>query len=393
MPPKRRLPAGAGPQSGICREQLPQIWQQASWLKVIEVFHLSVDHKRRRRDDEIWLKSPFTQRQQASMHVSLSANVYKDFSSGKGGGIMQFCREMLRRQGREMTMFEVAAVDGSRRNLHGEAPSLLCTRRAAAVRGNRPSAWSPITPIAPSRSICAVICARIIPNGVVGAYPPPPAVIWAVGICLSSPGANAASPLNSRLVFQIRGLRENGHDLQPIILSHSGRALSREQEDADGKYWSYPFRKGWEIYNQDQLLLDEEARRQANTFGLVLVEGFFDVAKLVEAGCRNVGALMGTHLSAEQIERLAWLRSRIRFPRIVLFLDRDQAGRNGARQMRERLRRHHFEVNVFDWDRNISWNGKHRADPGLYPRPGRHAGGTTSAVCAGKASFKKAITG
>ena len=83
------------------------------------------------------------------------------------------------------------------------------------------------------------------------------------------------------------------------------------------------------------------------------------MAKLVEAGCRNVGALMGTHLSGEQIERLAWLRSRIRFPRIVLFLDRDQAGRNGARQIRERLRCHHFEVNVFDWDRIISWNGKH----------------------------------
>jgi hypothetical protein len=43
----------------------------------------------------------------------------------------------------------------------------------------------------------------------------------------------------------------------------------------------------------------------------------------------------------------------------VLFLDRDQAGRNGARQIRERLRGHHFEVNVFEWDRNISWNGKH----------------------------------
>ena len=62
---------------------------------MIEVFQLSVDHQRRSRDDEIWLRSPFTQEQRASMHVSLSANVYKDFSSGKGGGIIQFCREML----------------------------------------------------------------------------------------------------------------------------------------------------------------------------------------------------------------------------------------------------------------------------------------------------------
>ena len=158
-------------------------------------------------------------------------------------------------------------------------------------------------------------------------------------------------------------MKENGHGLQPIILSHSGRALIPEQENSDGKYWSYPFRKGLEIYNQDQLLLDEEAGRQVSAFGLVLVEGFFDVAKLVEAGCRNVGALMGAHISAEQIERLAWIRSRIGFSRIVLFLDRDEAGREGAWQAFDRLRQHNFEVSVFDWDRSMSWNGHSSAIP------------------------------
>ncbi len=92
----------------IDREDMRRVWQQASWYKVIEVFGLSVDNRRRRRDDEVWLRSPFTGEQRASMHVSLSANVYKDFSSGKGGGIMQFCREMLGMQGRQMSMFEVA---------------------------------------------------------------------------------------------------------------------------------------------------------------------------------------------------------------------------------------------------------------------------------------------
>jgi DNA primase len=155
------------------------------------------------------------------------------------------------------------------------------------------------------------------------------------------------------LVFQIRGVKENGHGLQPIILSHTGRALLPEQENSDGKYWSYPFRKGLEIYNQDQLLLDPEAGRQTSTFGLVLVEGFFDVAKLVEGGCRNVGALMGAHISAEQIERLGWMRSRLGFSRIVLFLDRDDAGRKGACQAFDRLRQNNFEVSMFDWDRNL----------------------------------------
>jgi DNA primase len=164
------------------------------------------------------------------------------------------------------------------------------------------------------------------------------------------------------LVFQIRGVRENGHGLEPIILSHSGRALAPEQQDKDGKYWSYPFGKGQEIYNQDHLLMDEEAGRQVRAYGLVLVEGFFDVAKLVEAGCHNVGALMGSHISADQIERLVWIQSRISFPRIVLFLDRDNAGRNGALQALERLQEHNLEVNVFDWDGNTPASA-HGAEP------------------------------
>ena len=107
-----------------------------------------------------------------------------------------------------------------------------------------------------------------------------------------------------------------------------------------------------------EFLLDEQARHQTNRFGLILVEGFFDVAKLVEADCRNVGALMGTAISAQQIERLAWIRTRVGFPHILLFLDRDQAGRNAMRQARKRLRQHNLAVSVFDWDQKISCHGQ-----------------------------------
>jgi len=91
---------------------------------------------------------------------------------------------------------------------------------------------------------------------------------------------------------------------------------------------------------------------------LILTEGFFDVAKLVEAGCRNVVALMGSAISAEQIDRLLWIHSRVQFPRILLFLDRDLAGQRGVRQVRERLSRHAFSVAVFDWDQLVSCNGQ-----------------------------------
>jgi transposase/5S rRNA maturation endonuclease (ribonuclease M5) len=354
------LPAAPIPQKTIAsesrvigRQQLREVWQQASWRKVIEVFQLSVDHQRRSRDDEIWLRSPFTQEKQASMHVSLSANVYKDFSSGKGGGIIQFCREVLQRQGREMTMFEVAewmVAEGICTAMPQTPPTPDPKPQPSPV--SVPTCTTPANrdieidlrrylhsdhPELSRRGISAATCRYL-------------------GCGFLPPRANGGpgSPLHSRVVFQIRGVKENGQGLQSIILSHTGRALMPEQENSDGKYWSYPFRKGLEIYNQDQLLLDPEAGRQASTFGLVLVEGFFDVAKLVEAGCRNVGALMGAHISAEQIERLVWIRSRIGFSRIVLFLDRDETGRKGACQAFERLRQNHFEVSVFDWDRGLS---------------------------------------
>ena len=350
-PPVSSQPVTSEPRL-INRQQLREVWQQASWRKVIEVFELSVDQQRRGRDDEIWLRSPFTQEQQASMHVSLSANVYKDFSSGKGGGIIQFCRQMLHQQGREMSMFEVAEwmvaqgicvamprIPQAPETKPQPGPASIPTHTTSAnraidvdlrryLRGDHPELIR--------RGISAATC-RYLGCG----FLPPRA------------NGKSGSPLHCRLVFQVRGVKENGHGLQPIILSHTGRALLPEQENSDGKYWSYPFRKGLEIYNQDQLLLDPEAGRQTRTFGLILVEGYFDVAKLVEAGCRNVGALMGAHISAEQIERLGWMRSRIGFSRIVMFLDRDDAGQKGARRAFDLLSQHNFEVSLFDWTRNL----------------------------------------
>ena len=327
--------------------QIRQVWQQASWPKVIETFQLSVDDQRRRRDDELWIKSPFTGEQQASMHVSLSANVYKDFSSGKGGGIMQFCREMLHLENREMTMHEVAQW------MISKGISTLNPQPSKSEDQQQPSKQTS-QPISVNRAIDIDLRPflgsdhlELRRRGISDAT----CSYLGCGYLPPRTHGKANSPLNSRLVFQIRGVRENGQDLEPVILSHSGRALSQQQEDRDGKYWSYPFRKGLEIYNQDQLLFDPQARRQTIEFGLILVEGFFDAAKLVEADCRNVGALMGAHITEEQIERLTWIHSRIRFPRIVLLLDRDRAGRDGAQRALDRLRSRGFEVNIFDWDR------------------------------------------
>jgi transposase/5S rRNA maturation endonuclease (ribonuclease M5) len=338
----------SSPSKTISRNQFPQVWEQASWLEVIKVFGLEVDHKRSRRDDEIWVKSPFTREEKASMHLSLSENIFKDFSSGKGGGIMQFCREMLRQKGRAMTMVEVGqwmVTEGISMVHHPQRPSVTKQREQKA--GANPAMKIDLRrylrtdhPELHRRGISSATC-RYLGCGFL------PKRTW----------TKKESPLNARLVFQVRGLKENGHGLEPIILSHTGRALSFEQEDRNGKYWSYPFKKSWEIYNQDNILLDEEARHQTKKSGLVLTEGFFDVAKLVEAGLRNVAAIMGSSISPEQIKRLRWIHERVGFPRVLLFPDRDKAGIDGFLRIQRELSGQDFSVTMFDWDQRVSLNG------------------------------------
>jgi len=336
----------------VTRDNLAQVWQRASWLGVIETFGLEEDRKRRRRDDEIWLKSPFTGEQKASMHVSLSQNIFKDFSSGRGGGIMQFCRQMLQQQGRQMTMLQVgqwmvaegiSAVEGMA--AHGSCehrrPVSASTKTNPAIKIDLRRYLRADHPELRRRGIDTCTCRYL-----------------GCGFLPQRGQRKPGSPLNGRLVFQIRGLRRDGKALVPVILSHTGRALSREQQERDGKYWSYPFRKGLEIYNQDQLLLDKEAREQAGKFGLILVEGFFDAAKLVAADCRNVGALMGSSISAQQVERLVWMQSLLKPPYIRLFMDRDAAGQQACRKLQKRLEDHNLPVTVFDWNLKVSLDGK-----------------------------------
>ena len=172
------------------------------------------------------------------------------------------------------------------------------------------------------------------------------------GFLPDPPLGTKRSPLNERLVFQVRGVTENDSSLKPVILTHVGRSLTAEQEKNDGKYWSFPFFKKLEIYNQDKLLLDSAALGQISQFGLVLVEGFFDAAALIEAGCLNVGALMGSCLTEKQVDRLKFITSRIAIPKITVFLDRDEAGKNGTAKAIFLLKNSGFEVEPFNWNQN-----------------------------------------
>ena len=349
------------------REQLKGIWQTADWKKVIDIFGLEIDKDRHSKHNEIWIKSPFTNEKKASLHINLTHNIFKDFSSGKGSqaGILNFCQDLLALRGKKMNCYEVAqwminkGICGNTHDSKGYNPKIknkwhkIRDEKEKKVPIRNPEQNKPIhTDLRPwlehnhpelkSRGITSATCKYL-----------------GCGFLPQRKNGTKHSPLNGRLVFQIRGIKEDGRTLTPVILSHTGRALSLDQETRYGKFWGFPFHKGLEIYNQDNLLLDPKAKRQIEHYGLVLVEGFFDVAALINAGCLNVCALMGAHITESQIGRLKFIHSHIKIPKITLFLDRDRAGVIGTEKAFFMLKDNGFFVKTFDWNQSFTCKGNY----------------------------------
>ncbi len=132
-----------------------------------------------------------------------------------------------------------------------------------------------------------------------------------------------------RLLFPI-------HDLRGRVVGFGGRLLG----PGEPKYLNSPespiFRKGATLYNLHQAKAAIRREEQA-----ILVEGYFDVLRLVLAGQENVVAPLGTSLTPEQA---ALLR---RFaPQVVILLDSDPAGLRATFRAADELLRHGARVRV-----------------------------------------------
>ena len=161
--------------------------------------------------------------------------------------------------------------------------------------------------------------------------------------------------LARRLVFQIGSVAADEHgNLQRVILSHTGRATTDRQEGKAKWQFFRGFSKSNELYNIDNLLLDPVAAAQARETGcLLLVEGAFDVAKLVEAGICNAVASFGSALSDEQASWLSWASCFLTAPLVHVFYDRDEAGVQGASKAVTLLHRHDCTATAFDWNQTF----------------------------------------
>ena len=168
--------------------------------------------------------------------------------------------------------------------------------------------------------------------------------------------SNALKKMQDRIVFQIRGINmdKNG-DLTPVILSHIGRALEADKSASEGKWRSYSeFIKTKEIYNIDKLLLDTDAIKQAQEAGqIIILEGCFDVAALVEANILNVVATFGSHLDEEQIPRINFIADHLKIKRFLVWYDRStDKSKETEKQNKaiDLLKSNGFEATGFNWD-------------------------------------------
>jgi DNA primase len=133
------------------------------------------------------------------------------------------------------------------------------------------------------------------------------------GLVIENDAGRRYDRFRDRIMFPIRNPRGQ-------VIGFGGRVL----DSTEPKYMNSPetpvFRKGHELYG-----LYESRQRPGRPKELIVVEGYLDVASLVQHGIENVVATLGTATTPENIRRLTRLTDRVLF-----CFDGDTAGRTAA---------------------------------------------------------------
>lgn len=339
----------------VAPDQLTQVRHNTDWRDLFDALQIAKDSKKS-KDHEWWGKSPFCP-DEATASFRMNARGWYCHATGQGGGPIELVQGVhagmnCYQAGRWLLDRGLSRVVADARGeiADATAPDEPPQRVNPPIRQDLRSQLNPTHPAFVQRGIPdRVLCD-------LGA-----------GYLDRPPRKNGLpDPMNHRLVFQIRGVGRVGDRLGSFIVGHIGRATTAEQEEHDGKWWTYPgFRKSLELFHQDLVLLDERAREQAATTGHVLVvEGCFDVAKLRAAGIFNVVATFGAGLSEVQLERLRSLAAELSVDRVRFFYDRDEAGEKATRTAIEMISGStgNLAAEAFDWSQTWT-SGKREQVP------------------------------
>ena len=276
---------------------------------------------------EIWVHSPFTADKHASMHIQPDGRWYCQ-ASNQGGGVIELYQAMRGGDcfaaGRALR--DLGVCDARPQSETGQASGE--GKKEAESKGREASKQPSLVPY-------------LKPHPEFARRGISEKTRLALGCGFLPPASK--SPLNNRLVFQIR-------DEQGKVVSHIGRAVSPEQE---AKWFFYSgFAKQDHLYNLDFILGSKEARAIVAKHGLPIVEGPFDVAKLHEAGVPAI-ATFGANLGPAQIEKLKSLAGQFKGLRLVIWFDRDRAGQIATAKAEALLKDAGLPYSVFDWEQDF----------------------------------------
>jgi DNA primase len=160
-----------------------------------------------------------------------------------------------------------------------------------------------------------------------------PALLVRAGLSVQRDDGSLVDRFRNRLIIPI--CRDTGS-----VIAFGGRTLDEGDQQRGPKYLNSPetpiYSKGRTLYG---LHLSKAGIRQGGF--AVLVEGYFDVAQVYQAGYQCVVASCGTALTPQQAQQLRRFTSKV-----VLSFDPDAAGQGAAAKSCEMLVAEGFEVNV-----------------------------------------------
>ena len=139
------------------------------------------------------------------------------------------------------------------------------------------------------------------------------AKLMQAGLVVTNDAGRRYDRFRDRIMFPIRNARGQ-------VIGFGGRVL----ESGEPKYLNSPetpiFRKGQELYG-----LFEARQNPGKPKAIIVVEGYLDVASLVQFGVENAVATLGTAMTAENMKRLTRLTDSV-----IFCFDGDRAGRTAA---------------------------------------------------------------
>lgn len=339
------------PKDWITPEQLAQIRDSINDpVRLLGALGIEID---RQDATHYWIKSPFRDESQASLHIEKTGDLrWYDFGSGEGGAPLELIQKML---GINIYAAGKWAVDnglgGFSSALAPVQPSHQRSKKKEEFGENK-SIRQNLIPLLSEMGTHPEFVKRGISKAT--------CEYLGCGYLALGTMKKPDNPMYDRIVFQVRSImpdKKTG-ELKLAVLAHVGQALSQERADTEGRFWTYKgFKKSLELYNLDNLVLDEMAKNQVQETGhIIVVEGFFDAAKLIEAGIHNVVATMGANLSQQQVDKMKLICRHLPSdsePEFLMWYDRDQAGINGQEKALELIQENGLKGRGFDWQQQF----------------------------------------